>query len=206
MTKITIYMIGDSTMANKDVPNDADERGWGQMMPLFFKEEAKISNHARNGRSSRSFIEEGLWKAVLDSMKAGDWLIAQFGHNDEKTDDRHTDPFTTYAANLKRFVSETRAKGAFPILCTPIVRGGDLEGHGDYPEAAIAAAKEVDAPLIDLEKETKAYVAALGTSRLKEFYIDRDNTHLRIAGATKVAEMAVTAIRAMNLPLAAYLK
>jgi pectinesterase len=207
LPKITIYMIGDSTMADKAIPNSENERGWGQMMPQFFKAEAKISNHAKNGRSSKSFIDEGLWKAVISNLKAGDWLIAQFGHNDEKDDSaRHTDPFTTYAANLKKFATETRAKGGFPIICTPIVRGGDLEGHGDYPEGAIAAAKEVDAPLIDLEKETKIFVGALGTSRLKEFYINRDNTHLVIAGATKVAEMATKAIREMNLPLAAYLK
>jgi lysophospholipase L1-like esterase len=207
LPKITIYMIGDSTMADKAIPNSENERGWGQMMPQFFKAEAKISNHAKNGRSSKSFIDEGLWKAVITNLKAGDWLIAQFGHNDEKDEkERHTDPFTTYAENLKKFATETRAKGGFPIICTPIVRGGDLEGHGDYPEGAIAAAKAVDAPLIDLEKETKIFVGALGNSRLKEFYINRDNTHLVIAGGTKVAEMATKAIREMNLPLAAYLK
>ena len=119
---VNIFMIGDSTMANKLTAKEP-ERGWGQMFPLFFSEEVKIHNHAQNGRSTKSFIGEGRWKVVLDSLKPGDYVIIQFGHNDQKEDStRHTDPFKTFRANLEKYINETRAKGAFPILCTSIVR------------------------------------------------------------------------------------
>ena len=96
---VHIFMIGDSTMANKK-PETEPERGWGQMLQLFFTGEVKVSNHARNGRSSKSFIDEGLWQAVLDSLQPGDYVIIQFGHNDQKKDTaRHTDPYSTYKNN-----------------------------------------------------------------------------------------------------------
>ena len=109
-SKVTIYMIGDSTMADKS-PDQEFERGWGQMLPLFVKEEAVVSNHARNGRSSKSFLDEGLWEPVYNSMKPGDWLIIQFGHNDQKPDEkRHTEPFTTYMDHLRFYVSRPAVK------------------------------------------------------------------------------------------------
>lgn len=121
--KPTIFTIGDSTMANKKLDGGALERGWCQMLPGFLSEDIVVDNHAQNGRSSKSFIDEGRWQAVLDLMKPGDYLFIQFGHNDEKPRaDRHTDPGTTFDANLSRFVNEARAKGAIPVLFNSIVR------------------------------------------------------------------------------------
>lgn len=120
---VTVFMIGDSTMANKDTTGGKQERGWGMMLQQYFKSGVVVDNHAVNGRSSKSFIDEGRWDAVLSKMKPGDYVIIQFGHNDEKpAADRHTDPGTTFDANLRRFVLESRARGGIPILCNAVVR------------------------------------------------------------------------------------
>ncbi len=121
--KTTIFMIGDSTMANKPTAKDNQERGWGQMLSGFFTDDIVVDNHAVNGRSSKSFIDEGRWDAVLEKIKPGDYVFIQFGHNDEKPKaDRHTDPGSTFDANLRRFCEETRAKGGIPVLFNSIVR------------------------------------------------------------------------------------
>ena len=120
---ITVFMIGDSTMADKNLTGGNPERGWGQMLPGYFSEEIRVDNHAVNGRSSKSFINEGRWDKVLSLIKKGDYVFIQFGHNDEKPkEDRHTDPGTTFDANLRKFVNETRAKGGIPVLFNSIVR------------------------------------------------------------------------------------
>ena len=107
---ITIFMIGDSTMANKSLEGGNQERGWGHVLGGYFSENIRVENHARNGRSSKSFIDEGLWEVVINKVKPGDYVFIQFGHNDEKVDEkRHTDPGSTFDANLRRFVKETRA-------------------------------------------------------------------------------------------------
>ena len=120
----TIFIIGDSTAANKDLSKGKLERGWGMALQCYFDEEfIRVDNHAVNGRSSKSFIDEGRWDVVLSKMKPGDYVIIQFGHNDEKpAADRHTDPGTTFDANLRRFVLESRARGGIPILCNAVVR------------------------------------------------------------------------------------
>lgn len=119
----TIFMIGDSTMANKDISKGKKERGWGMALQCFFDDNIVIDNHAVNGRSSLSFINEGRWDAVLKKMKPGDYVIIQFGHNDEKPKaDRHTDPGSTFDYNLAKFVRETREHGGTPILMNCVVR------------------------------------------------------------------------------------
>ena len=121
--KITIFMIGDSTMANKPTKNDNQERGWGQALGGYFTDDIIVDNHAMNGRSSKSFINEGRWNAVVEKIRPGDYVFIQFGHNDEKPkEDRHTDPGTTFDENLRRFCQETRAKGGIPVLFNSIVR------------------------------------------------------------------------------------
>ena len=111
-------MIGDSTLADKPVIPANPERGWGQMLAMYFGENVRISNHARNGRSSKSFLDEGRWKTVLEQMKPGDYVVIQFGHNDQKKTDprRFTTPFGDFKQNLKRYVDDAR----LPILATPI--------------------------------------------------------------------------------------
>lgn len=120
---ITVFTIGDSTMANKSYDKGRKERGWAMVLQSYFDDGIKVDNHAVNGRSSKSFINEGRWDAVLQKLKPGDYVFIQFGHNDEKPkEDRHTDPGSTFDANLRKFVEETRAKGATPILFNCVVR------------------------------------------------------------------------------------
>lgn len=120
----TIFIIGDSTAANKDIKK-GPERGWGMALQGFFTEDVIVDNHALNGRSSRSFILEGHWQKVLDAMKPGDYLIIQFGHNDEKGtigDKRHTDPGLTFDDNYRMYARAAQAKGATPIIMNCVVR------------------------------------------------------------------------------------
>ena len=179
--KVTVFMIGDSTMANKDVSGGKLERGWGMMLKNFFSEDVVVDNHAANGRSSKSFITEGRWQKVLDKIKPGDYVFIQFGHNDEKKDTaRHTDPGSTFDDNLRRFVSETRQKGGHPVLFNSVVRRafadsktavedddkrdnsskGLVEGnvlidtHGDYLISPKRVAEEMGVPFIDANKIT----------------------------------------------------
>ncbi len=120
----TIFVIGDSTAANKDISNGKQERGWAMVLQSYFDPEyIRVDNHAVNGRSSKSFINEGRWDKVLEKMKPGDYVIIQFGHNDEKPKaDRHTDPGSTFDYNLAKFVRETREHGGIPILMNCVVR------------------------------------------------------------------------------------
>lgn len=135
---ITIFTIGDSTMANKKLEGGNPERGWGQMLSRYFTDGITIDNHAVNGRSSKSFINEGRWETVLSKIQRGDYVFIQFGHNDEKDDpNRHTDPGTTFDANLKKFVEDTRAKGGIPILFNSIVRRNFGKADGNAVANAI---------------------------------------------------------------------
>jgi lysophospholipase L1-like esterase len=214
-------MIGDSTMADKETKAEP-ERGWGQVLQLFFDTaKVKICNHAKNGRSSKSFIDEGRWVNILDSIHSGDYVIIQFGHNDMKTDSaRHTDPQTTYRANLIRFITETRTKGAFPVLCTSIVRrkfsdeGILTDTHGEYPIVTRKVASEFNVPLIDLQKKSEKLISELGPEKSKELFVYtnpgeypnrpngiKDDTHLNKKGALKIAELAIEGMKEINLPL-----
>ncbi|MBQ9654805.1 MAG: rhamnogalacturonan acetylesterase [Prevotella sp.] len=120
----TIFVIGDSTAAKKDLSKGSPERGWGMALQCYFDDAfIRVDNHAVNGRSSKSFIDEGRWDKVLSLIRPGDYVIIQFGHNDEKPKaDRHTDPGSTFDYNLARFVRETREHGATPVLMNPVVR------------------------------------------------------------------------------------
>lgn len=120
----TIFIIGDSTAAKKDLSTGSPERGWGMALQCFFDDTfIRVDNHAVNGRSSKSFIDEGRWQKVLDKIQPGDYVIIQFGHNDEKPKpDRHTDPGSTFDYNLAKFVRETREKGGIPVLMNAVVR------------------------------------------------------------------------------------
>ena len=120
----TIFIIGDSTAAKKDLSKGSPERGWGMALQCYFDEAfIRVDNHAVNGRSSKSFIGEGRWKQVLDKLQPGDYVVIQFGHNDEKPGEtRHTDPGSTFDYTLAKYVRETREKGGIPILMNPVVR------------------------------------------------------------------------------------
>ena len=120
----TIFVIGDSTAANKDTTGGKLERGWGMMLQNCFDADyIVVDNHAVNGRSSKSFLDEGRWDKVLSKIRPGDYVIIQFGHNDEKAQpERHTDPGSTFDENLARYVRETREHGGIPVLMNPVVR------------------------------------------------------------------------------------
>ena len=119
----TVFIIGDSTAANKDLSKGKLERGWGMALQCYFDDNILVDNHAVNGRSSLSFINEGRWDKVLEKMKPGDYVIIQFGHNDEKAPkDRHTDPGSTFDYNLAKYVRETREHGGIPVLMSCVVR------------------------------------------------------------------------------------
>jgi DNA sulfur modification protein DndE len=222
---VTIHMIGDSTMADKPA-EDNPERGWGQLFGTFFDSTVTVRNHARNGRSTGSFIREGLWDSVLSGLSKGDYLVVQFGHNDGSVakGDRYTPP-DRYRANLARFVSEARARGALPILCTPVVRrrfdAGGLfyDTHGVYPDAVRAVADSLRVPLLDMHRSSRALVEGLGAEGSKRLFLHvpagvyrslpvgkEDDTHFSAYGAAKVAGLAADALREAGHPLAGRLK
>jgi len=197
-------------MAQKK-PNTT-ERGWGMLFPEFVDTtQARVANYGKNGRSTKSFVDEGWWKIVLDSMQRGDFVIIQFGHNDEKTDaPLHTDPATSFRENLKRFVDETRAKGATPILLTPIVRRDFdarenlVDTHGDFPQATRETAKELHVPLIDMELKTRLLESIAGWEGTHEIHQfeppgEIDNTHLCNFGAYVVARLVAEGIQKQNI-------
>lgn len=159
--QITVFTIGDSTMASKKA-EVYPETGWGQVFQNYLNSKVRVSNHAVNGRSSKSFIDEGRWNIVLDSLKRGDFVFIQFGHNDEKADKPavYNDSQTSYRQNLGKYITETRAKGATPVLLTPIVRrkfdaaGKLIDTHGKYPDAVLEVASNLNVELIDMQKLT----------------------------------------------------
>ena len=205
---LRVFLIGDSTCATKDLAKQNPERGWGQMFQPLFDGTVTVENHAVNGRSTKSFRDEGRWDPILSRLHAGDWVFIQFGHNDQKAQDssRYSAP-AQYAENLRRYVRETRAKGAVPVLLTPIVRrhfsGESLDDtHGEYLDAVRQVAAGEQTPLIDAERLTRAWVAELGDEASKAFYMwveegtcplypdgRQDNTHLNVRGARTVARM-----------------
>jgi len=218
-------MIGDSTMANKELTGGNPERGWGQMLPGFFSENVRIENHAVNGRSTKSFIDEGRWETVIKQVKPGDYVFIQFGHNDQKPDEaRHTDPGSTFDTNLKQFVKETQDKGGIPVLFTSIVRRHFDENnrltdtHGNYLNATRTVAKEMNSILIDLNQLTHEWVQGMGEEPSRNYFMwvkeqtlpccpegKQDNTHLNIQGAKAVAAMAVQAFSKQIPALSSYI-
>ncbi|MDN3594879.1 rhamnogalacturonan acetylesterase [Zunongwangia endophytica] len=223
----SLYLIGDSTMADKRDPEENPEHGWGQMLPELMTDNIHIENHAVNGRSSKSFLSEGRWKTVHDKLKSGDFVIIQFGHNDQKfnSPDRYTNPFTGYRYNLGKYVKETREKGAIPILMSSIVRrnfnenGTLVDTHGEYPLVVRMVAKDLDVPFIDMQWLTEQLEVKYGEEESRNlhlhfapgevtYYVKRkdDDTHLSEKGATLVATLALQEIAKKDLPLKKYIK
>ncbi|MDE6445948.1 MAG: pectin esterase [Alistipes sp.] len=209
-----LYLIGDSTCATKKLDKENPERGWGHMFQPLFDEAVIVENHATNGRSTKSFRTEGRWARVHDNLRQGDYVFIQFGHNDQKIKDstRYSSP-GQYAENLRRYVRETRAKGATPILLTPIVRRNFVDGvltdtHGDYPAQVRRVAAEEGVALLDLEPLTREWVASLGDEASRQYFMwvapgtcplypdgRQDDTHLNVRGAHVVARMVGECLR-----------
>lgn len=224
--KATLFLIGDSTMADKKDPDKNPEHGWGQMLPSLMTG-IEIQNHAVNGRSSKSFRTEGRWEPLLKQIKKGDFVIIQFGHNDQKEQDsiRFTNPATQYRTNLERYVNEAREKGAIPILMTSIVRrnfnekGVLIDTHGNYPLVMRMVANDLKVPFVDLQLLTEQMVIRYGPEKSKELYLHfekgenayypdgkNDDTHLSKLGAKLTAEMALKRLAELNIGLDKFIK
>ena len=212
--KIRILMIGDSTMANKDTSKGSPERGWGMVLQHFFTDAVEVDNHAQNGRSTKSFINEGRWDKVLSRIRPGDYVFIQFGHNDEKykKEKVYTAPGVTFDDNLRRFVRETRLRGGIPVLFNAIIRRKFVDNrlvdtHGDYLESPRKVAAQMNAYFIDANAITHGLVEAMGPEESKKLFMwlepgafkshpkgAKDDTHLNVYGAHKVAWSLISAV------------
>jgi lysophospholipase L1-like esterase len=218
---IKVYLIGDSTMSIKEV-EAYPETGWGMPFAYFFDESVTVDNRAKNGRSTKTFISENRWQAVADSLKKGDYVLIQFGHNDEVKSKvgRYTTP-EEYKANLTRFINETRSKGAKPVLLTPVARRkfdeiGQVQGtHAEYSAIVRTVAKEQDVPFIDMDKKSQALLQKWGPEKSKLLFLhlepgehpnypegEQDDTHFNELGARKMAQLVLQEVKVMELDLA----
>ena len=204
----TVHLMGDSTMAEKDLPKAGLERGWGMMFQNFLNpDEVKVINYAQNGRSTKSFMDLGLWDQVYNAVKPGDYVFIQFGHNDAKADDpaRYAAAWGAYQDNLRTYIDGVREKGGIPVLLTPVARrwfkNGQLDRncHTDYPAAMKAVAEEKGVTLLDITTPTLDWIEGLGDEASKAYFMistgKDDNTHLVPCGARKVTEIVCDRIR-----------
>lgn len=220
--KPKVWMIGDSTMCVYG-PERAPLTGWGMPFATFFDSTVVIDNRARGGRSTRTFLSENRWQPIADSLQEGDYVLIQFGHNDEAKEEKYKDRYTTpedYRRNLVRFITETRAKHGNPVIITPVSRmrfdkeGKAQETHAEYSAIAIDVARQQQVPLIDLDRKSRELLQMLGpeASRLlfmqlepgeHPFYPEgsKDNTHFNELGARKMAEIVLAELRSQNISL-----
>ncbi len=217
--KIKVFMAGDSTMQTNDT-NKTLIRGWGQLFQeAFDTSRVEIINHAIGGRSTKSFKKDGRWERLLSEVQQNDYVIIQFGHNDASINkpERYTPP-SDYKENLIGFVKDVSAKGAVPILVTPIVmrrfdeEGQFKDGHGQYPDKMREVASEYEVALIDMHQMSMELVSRMGEDNSKKLYMNllpnehpaypdglNDNTHLREEGARAMVGLAVKGIERLGL-------
>ncbi|MCR5216448.1 MAG: rhamnogalacturonan acetylesterase [Lachnospiraceae bacterium] len=199
-----IFWAGDSTV-KQNFYMSFPQTGMGQAFGLYLKRTYRVENYSENGRSTKSFIDEGRLDLIDQAIGAGDYLFIQFGHNDEKPDPkRGTKSFGDYQENLKKMVDVARSHGAYPLLITPLYRRVFEEDHKtlkegthlDYPDAMIALAKELDVPVVDLTTLSKKKIEEAGFEKSKDWFVHvpageypnfpdgkEDNTHLKYEGA-----------------------
>ncbi|PPK88748.1 lysophospholipase L1-like esterase [Neolewinella xylanilytica] len=220
----TVYLIGDSTAANKQ-EDKRPETGWGEMLGEYFRSGVEIENHARNGRSSKSFRDEGLWEAVRSEIERGDYVFIQFGHNDGKPDTARYSAPAAYGENLRRYIEETQERGGRAVVLGPIVRrhfdeAGVLQRtHGEYPATAERIAREMNVPFIDMTGLSREVVTELGDPESKKLYLwvaegendnypdgVEDNTHFSPEGARTMAGLVARAIAEQQIPLQQHLR
>ncbi len=204
----TVYIAGDSTSTDQPL---GPFNSWGQMLTRFFKPEIAIANHGESGESLRGFIGERRLDKLMSVIKPGDWLLIQMGHNDQKERGEGVGAFTTYKADLKRFVAEARRHGATPVLITSMNRlnfdenGKIVNTLGDYPEAVRQAAREENVALIDLNAMSKPFYEALGPKDAHVAFAGHDTTHHSDYGSYELAKCIVQGIKDAKLPLAEFL-
>jgi lysophospholipase L1-like esterase len=221
--KIKVYMIGDSTMCEYDAKR-APLTGWGMPFKNYFDSDIIIDNRAKGGRSTRTFIGENLWEPIADSLNEGDYVLIQFGHNDEAKEEKYKDRYTPipdYKNNLTKFVTETRARKAVPVIITPVSRlrfdkdGKQQETHTEYTTACYEIAKQYNVPLIDLDKKSRELFQQLGPENAKLLFMQlepgenpsypegqKDNTHFNAYGARRIAELVLQRIQELHIELA----
>lgn len=215
----TVHLAGDSTLSEKEL-KDYPETGWGVPFAVFFEPSITVVNHAKNGRSTRTFLEEGRWDTILTNLNAGDYVFIQFGHNDESEHkkDRYTTP-EEYQANLSRFIRDVRSKHAEPILLSPITRryfnsDGSIKETHPYAPLCRSVAQNESVTFLDMEAITREYFQELGEelSALRFMHIPaglhpnypngvRDDTHLNQMGAREVAQLVLAELRKQHHPL-----
>ncbi len=223
---VTVFIAGDSTAAPK-LETKRPETGWGEHLQKHFDErKVRVDNRAANGRSTRTFISENRWQAILDKLKPGDYVFIQFGHNDQAKEkvDRYTPP-ADFHANLVRFVRDVRSKKATPVLMTPVMRrrftkeGAFYDVHGEYPDITRRVASEQKAALIDMHRASEKVLVKYGPEESRKLFLQLkagenpnypqgvdDNTHFSPSGADIMAALAVEGIRERRLGLAKFLK
>ena len=204
-----VFVCGDSTICDQPGENFAS---WGQMLPRFFKSDVVVANHGESGESLKGFLGEKRWDKVLSLMKKGDYMIVQMGHNDEKESGPNVGALTSFKTDLKRFVADTRAKGATPIIVSPMERrsfGTDGKAkltHGDYPVAYRQVAQEDKVAFVDLTALSAVFYNALGADKAYLAFAgtgtNRDATHHDNYGAYELAKIVVQGIRDNKLDLA----
>jgi len=211
--KITIWMCGDSTMSIKE-KKAYPEAGWGMPFVYFWDSTVTIENLAKNGRSTSSFRNEGLWQIVLDKATEGDYVFIQFGHNDEVSTKKTYTTETEFKNNLRQYVSEARRKKTTPILLTPMARrkfdaAGKIEGtHDVYSQIVREVAKEEKVALFDMDKITQLLYQQVGVENSKLLFMQlkpnehpnypdgkEDNTHFNELGARLVAQLVLEEIK-----------
>lgn len=214
--KIKIFLAGDSTMSIKET-KAYPETGWGMPFVYFWDSTVTVVNRAKNGRSTKTFISEGLWKSITDEAGEGDYVFIQFGHNDESPDkkERYATP-DTFRMNLTRFVAETRAKKAIPVLFTPVSRrkfdttGTALETHKEYSAYVKEVAAKENVLLIDLDTKSRELYQQFGKNDSKLLFMQLkpgehpnypdgrdDNTHFNELGARLIAQLILKELKAL---------
>ena len=216
----TIYLCGNSTVVDQ---NDEPWASWGQMITRWFDADVAVSNHAESGLTARTFIAGGRLDKILTTLKPGDLLIAEFGHNDEKEKRPGDGAWYHYVYNLKIFIDQVRAKGADIVFCTPTQRrvfNDDKKTirntHGDFPAAMCAVAEREHVPVIDLNAMTKTLFETLGFENSKRALVHypaemygrklEDNTHFNPYGAYEVAKCVVMGMKELNLSIVSHLR
>ena len=218
-SSFTVHLMGDSTMAEKDLKGGTNpERGWGMMFQNFLDGDVRVANYAKNGLSTKSCIDKGIWDKVFAAVRPGDYVFIQFGHNDSKAGDttRYAAPFGAYQDNLRRFIDGTREKGGTPVLLTPVARrwfkegGLDRNCHGDYPAAMKQVAGEKGVILLDMTTPTLDWLESIGDEASRAYYMistgKDDNTHTVACGARKITELVCDRIREQLPEIAQHLR
>ena len=211
----TLYLCGNSTVVDQ---SNEPWASWGQMVPRFLDDQLSVANYAESGLAAESFLAQNRWAKIYSRLKKGDFVILEFGHNDQKADNRPGNgAYYAFSRNVKFILDQCRAKGATFILCTPTMRrffkGNVVENtHKDYPAAIRDIAKREELLCIDLQNMTKAFYEAMGPEKSTQAFVHypantwpdqpkalADNTHFNPYGAYEIAKMVVQGILQSNL-------